>query len=72
MNPRIEKRLQALEGKMTTERPHRFIRRLIVNADGTYTGEILRTDLRFEKPRQERIFDEGLKGRNCESIYGAG
>ena len=64
MNQSMKKRLKALEGQITPkDKTITAIDRQIVNPDGTYTGDILRTDLLSKKTVE--IFDPNLKGKVC-------
>ena len=66
MNQSMKKRLKALEGQIThKDKTITAIDRQIVNPDGTYTGDILRTDLLSGKKETTEIFDQNLKGKVC-------
>ena len=66
MNQSMKKRLKALEGQITPkDKTITAIDMQIVNPDGTYTGDILRTDLVSDNKEMIKMFDENLKGKVC-------
>ena len=66
MKQSITNRLNALESQISTEdKTITAIVTRVVNPDGTYTGDILTTDLLSDKKETVKTFDKNLKGNVC-------
>ena len=64
MSQSMKKRLSALEGQFTYKgQTITAIDRRIVNPDGTFTGDIYRTDLLSSDKEKSLMFDENLRGK---------